>query len=132
MAITNTLSLLDLSPAVKQALADSEISEGHARALKGLSPQSQSAALNTVLNNGLNVRQTEELARKLKGVKPPAKEKPRLSPEISELQTRLRDSMGTKVNLAHSPKGGTITLHYYSDEELNALVARLLDEEELN
>lgn len=131
VAVTNTMSLLELAPAVKQALADGEISEGHARALKGLSSQSQSAALQTVVNKGLNVRQTEELARKLKGVKAPSEPKsgPALTPELEEMQTELRDYLGTKVNLKYSPKGGTITLHYYSDEELNTLVEKLLDQE---
>jgi ParB family chromosome partitioning protein len=128
VAVTNTLSLLELSPAVKQALADGEIREGHARALKGLSTQSQSAALQTVIKKGLNVRQAEELARKLKGVKAPTEPKPEptLTPELQELQTQLRDWLGTKVNLKYSQKGGTITMHYYSDEELNALVEKLL------
>jgi ParB family chromosome partitioning protein len=131
VAVTNTMSLLDLSPAVKQALAKGQISEGHARALKGLSAQSQSAALQTVVNKDLNVRQTEELARKLKGVKGPSTPKagPSLTPELEEMQTQLCDYLGTKVNLKYSPKGGTITLHYYSDEELNTLVEKLLDQE---
>jgi ParB family chromosome partitioning protein len=130
VAVTNTLSLLELSPAVKQALADGEISEGHARALKGLSAQSQSAALQTVINKGLNVRQAEELARKLKGVKTSSEPKPQpaLTPELEELQAQLRDWLGTRVSLKYSPKGGTIVLHYYSDEELNSLVERLLNQ----
>ncbi|MFN2144392.1 MAG: ParB/RepB/Spo0J family partition protein, partial [Anaerolineales bacterium] len=129
VAVTNTMSLLDLSPAVKQALAEGTISEGHARALKGLSTQSQSAALQTVVNKDLNVRQTEELARKLKGVKSATpKSAPALTPELEEMQTQLRDALGTRVSLKYSPKGGTITLHYYSDEELNTLVEKLLDQ----
>jgi ParB family chromosome partitioning protein len=130
VAVTNTLSLLELSPAVKQALADGEIREGHARALKGLSAQSQSAALQTVIKKGLNVRQAEELARKLKGVKTPSEPKPAptLTPELLEMQSQLRDTLGTKVNLKYSKKGGTITMHYYSDEELNALVEKLLNQ----
>lgn len=130
VAITNTLSLLELSPAVKQALADNQISEGHARALKGLSNPSQSAALQTVINKGLNVRQTEELARKLKGVKAAGESKPQpaLSPELEEMQAQLRETLGTKVSLKYSPGGGTIVLHYYSDEELNALVDKLLNQ----
>ncbi|MEN8240879.1 MAG: ParB/RepB/Spo0J family partition protein [Chloroflexota bacterium] len=128
VAVTNTMSLLDLSPAVRQALADGEISEGHARALKGLSRQSQSNALQTVINKGLNVRQAEELARKLKGVKAkkPPKAEPSLTPELEEMQAQLRDYLGTKVNLKYSSKGGTVTIKYYSDEELNALVDKLL------
>ena len=130
VAVTNTMSLLELSPAVRQALADGEISEGHARALKGLSTQSQRGALQTVISKGWNVRQAEELARKLKGgkaVKPP-KAEPSLTPELQDMQTQLRDFLGTKVNLKYSSKGGTVTMYYYSDEELNALVDKLLNQ----
>jgi ParB family chromosome partitioning protein len=129
VAVTNTMSLLELSAAVKRALAEGKISEGHARALKGLSNQSQGAALQTVIDKDLNVRQTEELARKLKGVKSPSPQAaPALTPELEEMQTQLREAFGTRVNLKYSPKGGTITLHYYSDEELNTLVEKLLDQ----
>jgi ParB family chromosome partitioning protein len=126
VAVTNTLSLLDLSNAVKQALAEGIISEGHARALKGLSHQSQSAALQTVVKKELNVRQTEELARKLKGGRPPQQPKPPVDPSIRELEHRLRDELGTKVSLKHGKKGGHINIFYYSAEELNALVNKLL------
>ena len=126
VAITNTRTLLELSKSVKAALAKGDISEGHGRALKSLSSQSQSAALNTVIKQILNVRQTEQLVRKLKGVKPASKPKATPTPEILELQGRLRDSLGTKVSLSHGPKGGKIVIHYYSDEELNGLADRLI------
>ena len=126
VAITNTRTLLELSKSVKEALENGKISEGHGRALKSLSSQSQSAALNTVIKQILNVRQTEQLVRKLKGVKPASKPKATPTPEILELQGRLRDSLGTKVSLSHGPKGGKIVIHYYSDEELNGLADRLI------
>ncbi len=131
VSVTNTLGLLDMADEVKQALLDEEISEGHARALKGLSQAAQAAALRTVLNLGLNVRQTEELARKLKGQRPAktAAKKPGATPEIRALQERLREALGTRVTLTHGEKGGTITLHYYSDEELNGLIERMVGEE---
>ncbi|MBI3158880.1 MAG: ParB/RepB/Spo0J family partition protein [Chloroflexi bacterium] len=129
VSVTNTLGLLEMAEEVQQSLTDEEITEGHARALKGLSHAAQAAALHTVLNLGLNVRQTEELARKLKGQRPPkAKKKPALAPEIRALQERLRDGLGTRVTLTHGDKGGTIVVHYYSDEELNALIERMVGE----
>lgn len=127
VAVTNTLGLLELSAAVKQAVVAGEISEGHARALKSLdSDQAQAAALKTVTANALNVRQTEELIRKLKGKRPAKKAPQKLPAEIESLQGELRDALGTKVTLQHGPKGGRVTLYYYSDEELNHLVERLL------
>ena len=127
VAITNTLGLLELSSEVKQALADRKISEGHGRALKTLeNAQAQNAALRTIISQGLNVRQAEELARKLKGYRPKKVKKASLSADISAMQDELRATLRTKVNLVHGHKGGRITLFYYSDEELDALVHRLL------
>jgi len=129
VAVTNTLRLLKLPDAVKNALIEGRVSEGHARALLALtSLEAQTAALRTVLSQELNVRQTEELVRKLSGAKPTRKAAPPAIPEVAELEERLRSSLGTKVSLRAGRKGGTVTIHYYSDEELNALVGRLLKE----
>jgi len=126
-AVTNTLRLLEAPPSVQQAVLNGDISEGHARALLGLpTPQAQAAALQTVLTKGLTVRQTEDLVRKLKGRKPaPRQAAP--SPALRDIEERLRARLGTKVSLKHGKKGGRITIHYYSEEELETLLARLLD-----
>jgi ParB family chromosome partitioning protein len=128
VAITNTLRLLSLAQPLKQALLEGAISEGHARALLTLStPEAQVAALRTVLQQSLTVRQTEELVRKLSGERPQPKPARLPPPEIQALEERLRASLGTKVSLRHSRKGGVIAIHYYSEEELNALLEKLLD-----
>jgi ParB family transcriptional regulator, chromosome partitioning protein len=129
VTVTNTLRLLKLPDAVKNALIEARISEGHARALLALpNPEAQTAALRTVLKHELNVRQTEELVRRLSGERPSHKFKPAPVPEVAELEERLRSSLGTKVTLRSGRKGGTLTIHFYSDEELNALMGRLLKE----
>ena len=126
--VTNTLRLLKLPALVQEALATGKISEGHARALLGLpNDQAMTAALSTILNLELNVRQTEDLVRKLTGVKPPSLPRKPVDPDIQELESRLRDRLGTRVDLHPSKKGGTITIHYYSIEELTALLNTLLD-----
>jgi ParB family chromosome partitioning protein len=126
-AVTNTLRLLKLSASVRKALGENRISEGHARALLALpNAQAQAAALQTILDQDLNVRQTEELVRRLGGErrKRPAKRKP--SPEEAALEDQLRESLGTKVTLKRTSKGGSLVIRFYSDEELDALVDRLL------
>ncbi len=129
VAVTNTLRLLKLPDTVKNALIEGRISEGHARSLLALpTAESQTAALRTVVANELNVRRTEELVRKLTGEKPVQKPKPAVQPELVELEERLRTSLGTKVTLRSGRKGGTLTIRYYSNEELDALMARLLKE----
>ncbi|MFH2104522.1 MAG: ParB/RepB/Spo0J family partition protein [Chloroflexota bacterium] len=129
VAVTNTLRLLRLPDSVKNALVEERISEGHARALLALpGPDAQSAALRTVLSQELNVRRTEELVRKLCGEKISSQPKAPISPTITELEERLRISLETKVTLRAGKKGGALTIYYYSDEELNALLERLIED----
>ncbi len=131
VAITNTLRLLKLPEAIKLALSEKRITEGHARALLALpTVQSQIAALQTILLNDLNVRQTEDLVRKLTGKRTTSVKKPETPPEIRALEEQIRHSLGTKVTIStRKAGGGTITLHFYSDEELEDLLSKLLPEE---
>lgn len=129
VTVTNSLRLLKLPEAVLQALASGKITEGHGRALLGLSsPQAQISALGIILRNGLNVRQTEELVRKMNGEKPPRPPQKETAPEVRALEERLRESLGTRVTMRHGKKGGTLTIHYYSSEELEAILALILKE----
>jgi ParB family chromosome partitioning protein len=126
VAVTNTLRLLDASAAVKQALVDNRISEGHARAMLALTTaKAQETLLNTVVNLDLSVRQTEALARKYSGQKPVTKKKTASSADVNDIEKKLRSSLGTKVALKYSKKGGTVTIYYYSDEELDTLLEKL-------
>jgi ParB family transcriptional regulator, chromosome partitioning protein len=131
VAVTNTIRLLRLPGLVQQALVDGRISEGHARALLALTtPQAMEAALRTVLSQEMTVRQTEELVRKLGGERPVAAPKSGPSPDVLALEEKIRTSLGTKVSLKTGKKGdGSLTLYFYSEEELNALLERLLDEQ---
>jgi len=122
-SITNTLRLLNLSERGKKALTGKQITEGHARALLGL-PQSraQDAALDTIIKLDLNVRQTEVLINKLSGKKSQVTLPKEKSPEIIDLEDRLRTHFKTKINVSPSKNGGTINIFYFSDEELNAIL----------
>jgi ParB family chromosome partitioning protein len=127
VAVTNTMRLLKLPEQAKKALAEGKISEGHGRALLGLpTALAQLAALQTILHNDLNVRQTEELIRRLSGQKPEPVEAKPVDPSVKEIEERLCERLGTKVTLKHGQKGGTLTIHYYSEEELSGLLSRIL------
>lgn len=127
VAITNTLRLLKLPELIRQALAEEKITEGHARALLGLgTPQAQVAALQSVMNQNMTVRQTEELVRKWNRERPSHVIKSVPPPEIRAIEERLRAQLGTKVILRHGKKGGSLIIRYYSDEELNALISTIL------
>lgn len=129
VTVTNTLRLLNLPEDVKSALVEGMISEGHARALLALpGEQAQAAALQSIIKNDLNVRQTEELIRKLSGEKPKKPSPPPPNPEVKALEERLRQHLGTRVTLKQRGKGGTLTLHYYSNEELDTLLNLILGE----
>lgn len=126
VAVTNTLRLLGLADTVKQALVDARITEGHARALLALSTQkAQASVLQTVMNLSMSVRQTEELVRKLAGQKPLKVAKPKRGADVNDVEKRLQKSLGTKVALKYGKKGGTVTIYYYSDEELDSLLEKL-------
>jgi ParB family chromosome partitioning protein len=131
-AVTNIVRLLRLPDAVKEALMAGQIREGHARALLGLNDdQAMIEASKLVINRGLSVRQTEELVRRLNTPTPPKSiDEDDLSntPESRALENRLREFLGTKVNLFRTRKGGRIVIHFYSEEELADLYDKLIDE----
>lgn len=128
-SVTNTMRLLKLPGEVRKALLDKKITEGHARALLSLpTAQSQISAMNHVVSSNLSVRQTEEYVRSLIGEKeiPVKEKKSTLSPELKDIEDRLRQMVGTKVTLRPSKNGaGTINIHYYSSEELDSLLEKL-------
>ncbi len=127
--VSNTLRLLKLPASVRQALGAGRLSEGHARALLALpTAQAQSAAAQTVLKRSLSVRQTEELVQRLTGQRRHATASRRRSPEESDVENQLRQALGTKVTLRKGRKGGSLVIHFYSEEELEALLERLLGE----
>ena len=127
--ITNRLRLLKLPEEVKKALTDGKISEGHARTLLGLSSaDAQLALLKTTINRDLNVRQVEELVRKINGQSTKKTPSSRINPEAQAMEQKLQSSLGTRVKMQAGKKSGSITIYYYSEEELEALLERLLNE----
>jgi ParB family chromosome partitioning protein len=128
--VANTLRLLELAPSVQAAVGDRRISEGHARALGGLSVDHQDHVLGTVIDQDLSVRQTEELVRRLREPRPAAlgtagDVTSSKDPDLERVEEDLRRALGTKVSLARSRRGGRIVIEYYSDEELGRLYDRL-------
>ncbi len=127
-SVTNTLRLLDGSPAVQQAVDDGRISEGHARAIVGLAtPAAQDAILKIVLARALSVRQTEELVRQQRTTNtasPPAAADAR-DPEVERIEAGLRTALNTKVTLSPGRTGGRISIEYYDADDLTRLYERL-------
>ncbi len=128
VAVTNTLRLLRAPEVVRKALLAGEIRQGHARALLALETnKAQEAALAVVVRQGLNVRQTEALVRRLSGERP-QRPAPPLSPQTQALETDLREALGTRVSLQRDKKGaGRVVIHFYSDEELDHIYTRIVN-----
>lgn len=127
--VTNTLRLLALAPKVQDALIEGGITKGHARAIVSLPNwQAQNAVLRSVMEKDLNVRQTEELVKRISGQKTTPRLKPDRAPEIAALENELRAQLGAKVSVKQYRRGGSITIRYFSDEELNDILSRISKE----
>lgn len=125
--VANTLRLLDLHDVVQDAVANGSITEGHARALGGLSTEAQARVLPTVIEDDLSVRQTEEFVRRLREPREAVAQQERpADPEVERVEEELRRSLGTKVRLTRTRRGGRIVIDYYGDEELARLYQRLV------
>jgi ParB family chromosome partitioning protein len=126
--VANTLRLLDLDERVQLLVIEGRLSQGHARAIGGLAPDQQGRVAEIVVERDLSARETEEFVRRLREPRPakPAAEPAPRDAEIERVEDDLRRSLGTKVTLARSRKGGRIIIEYYSDEELGQLYDRLI------
>ncbi|MCB0046890.1 MAG: ParB/RepB/Spo0J family partition protein [Caldilineaceae bacterium] len=135
-AVANTLRLLQLPPALQQAVIDGKISAGHARALLGLHNQDEMEEAGAIVQQrGLSVRQTEELVRKL--LDKPQDEAAEIQgdeqeqAQVQHLENRFRSALGTRVNLARNADGsGRLVVHFYNDEDLQHLYQLMVGEEE--
>lgn len=128
-AVANAVRLLGLSDEMKASVASGALSEGQARALLSVSDEAaRERAWREVLERGLTVRQTEELVRRGPEGKSTGRAPARRQddPDVASLESRLRAALGTKVELKRGRGGrGRLLLHFYSDEELDALLERL-------
>ena len=122
VAVSNALRLLDLAPETRQAITEGRITEGHGRALAAITiPELQRAVLAVVLERQLSVRQTEELVRRKRDEEPAQRERPRLSPDLQDVEAQLRGVLATKVGIVRTRRGGRLVIDFYSDEELDRL-----------
>ncbi len=131
-AVANTVRLLNLPTMAKEALAAGTISEGHARCLLSLKKErEQLKALDTMINRGLNVRQAEALVRQiLIGENKPKLRHPSLSPNDKRMLGEFEAKLGTKVELNRvDEEAGKITIHFYSQEELQAIFNAILGDD---
>ena len=131
--MANALRLLKLPQPVQEKLRTGVLSVGHAKVLLGLpGAAEQQSAADRVLGSGLNVRQTEELvnhwqrraapggALKTGVVLPPTKDA-----HLADLESRLKQRLGTQVLLRYQQGKGAIDIRFFSDAELERLLQLL-------
>ncbi|MCP4417902.1 MAG: ParB/RepB/Spo0J family partition protein [Chloroflexi bacterium] len=130
--ITNLIRLLELPQNIQQAVADGRISGAHGRALLPLpNATMQTNVMNDIIKFNLSVRQVEARVTNLMAAKKPkSKPRPSLPAELEALQMQFQNSLGTKVNIEKGGKSkGKVIIHYYSDEELQAIYSAIIGDE---
>lgn len=133
--IANTMRLLNLPDTIRESLRAGRISEGHARAILSIESEEEQLDLcRQVIASGLNVRETERLAREQSRSETPQKSlnvsretKPEklLDPNMLEIEARLRQIFGTKVNLVKNKDRGRVEIEFYSDDDLERILMLL-------
>ncbi len=124
--ITNSIRLLKLPEEILNGLRDRKISTGHARSLLGLEDQRQQVNLyHKIINEGLSVRAVEVWVRKIsERAHSPRKEKearPK-NPYYRKVESLLQQTLGTRVKVRPSARGGKLEIEYYSPEDLERLM----------
>lgn len=115
--VTNSLRLLNLEPAVQHLVHDGALSTGHAKVLLALDGKEQAEAAEAVAKAGMSVRQTEQYVKKLK--KPAAPKPVKLPPALpGEVELALKEVLGTEVRVSYKDGSGTLSIGFYSDEQL--------------
>ncbi|MGI6668236.1 MAG: ParB/RepB/Spo0J family partition protein [Acetivibrionales bacterium] len=124
-AVANSLRLLSLADSIKNMLISGDISSGHARALISIAdPGLQTKAAATIVEKGLNVRDTELLVKRIgKDNKEKQKRKKEtFDAEYKAIEDRFREVFGTKVKIINRKNSGKILIEYYSPEDLDRII----------
>lgn len=125
-AVSNLLRLLNLNTDVKVLLENGDIEMGHARALLALAGPDQTDAARTITNKSLNVREAENLIRRLQQGTASKPQTQTLDPDTRRLQTELSEKLGARVAIQHSAKGkGKLVINYSSLEELDGILTHI-------
>lgn len=122
---------LNLPQAVQEAVLLGNISLAHGEIIARLpTPDMKSNVTNQIIARQLTIMETEALVQRLLSQKKPKPRiKTRLAAELVALRDQFEQTLGTRVSVEKSGKGGKIVLHYYSDEELQSIYDAIIGEE---
>ena len=122
--VSNTLRLLTLPPEVAALIEDGSLTAGHARTL--VAADSPSELAQRIIKLGLSVREAEDLARGGAQPRRAPETKPAKSADLVSLEKHIGDTLGLKADISDKgPKGGTVTIHYSTLEQLDEIIKRL-------
>lgn len=121
--VSNTLRLLTLPEEILNALSAGKISEGHTRPLMMLNDrgEEQMVLFKEILIKRITVREAERIARHIAHDKVRKKELAP-DPEIIQIEGKLKETLGTRVNIERKEVGGHITIHFFSNDDLKTLL----------
>ncbi|HBJ84219.1 MAG TPA: transcriptional regulator [Verrucomicrobiales bacterium] len=132
--VANTMRLLDLPVGIREMLAGSKLSTGHAKVLLMLKKQDeQERVAQQIISKGLTVRATEKVIDAILHPPPPPKPKPtetEFARAIETVEQKLIQHLTTNVSIHHAEKKGRIEIDYYGSDDLNRILALLGVEEE--
>jgi len=130
VTVANTMRLLELPVDIQRGVIENKITEGHARAILGLdNPEKQRALYELILKGKLTVRDTENKVREI--ISPIVARKMSVSainPEIQDLENRLEQNLGTKIQIKKKGATGKIMIDFFSEEEFDKIKGLLLGE----
>lgn len=126
-AVANSMRLLELNQSILQLVENGDISAGHARALLPLPPALREKAINEIMKYKLNVRQTEQLVKKLQSIGDEADSRPaQKAPDYAaEAARSLSTKLGRHCHISHGRKKGKVEIEYYGIDDLNNLLDAL-------
>lgn len=125
--VANLLRLLSLPVQIQQDLIDGRITMGHARVLAGVKNIGDQKLLrNRVVKDELSVRQLEKLVQKKQGLRRTRRDKTEGGYYLQSVENDLKRSLGTKVAIKKRGREGRIVIYFYSEEELDRLMDRLV------
>lgn len=121
--VSNSLRLLSLPQFILDALSQGKITEGHARPLLMLGdrPDEQNVLFKEITFKKLTVREAESIARRIAYDKVRKKDRA-IDPEIIDLEEKLREALGTRVQIERRDNGGKIMIDFFSNDDLKSLL----------
>lgn len=128
--VSNSIRLLGLPEHILQSLRVGDVMEGHARTLLMLvdRPDEQEVVYKEILLKKLSVREVERIVRKIATDKVRKKNTGEFDSNLIEFEKKFTETLGTRVQIQKTDFGGKLTIDYFSEDDLSAILERIKDE----